>query len=78
MLGILEEGMTKTYDEEETMPIAIECAIDKMTDTIEEDQTMARATPRSKIGSNDVNTTPLKLVLCSTFGVESNYIIEIH
>ncbi len=41
MLGISEEGMTKTNDEEETMPITIECAIEKMTNTVEEKQTMA-------------------------------------
>jgi hypothetical protein len=39
MFGILEEGMTKIDDKEETMPIAIESAIDKMMDTIEEEQT---------------------------------------
>lgn len=41
MLGISKEGMTKTNDEEETMPITIKCAIEKMMDTTKEKQTMA-------------------------------------
>jgi hypothetical protein len=43
------------------MPITIECAIEKITNTAEEKQTMAWATPRSEIGSNDMNTTPLEI-----------------
>jgi hypothetical protein len=39
MLGISEKGMTKIDDKEETMPITIGCAIDKMMDTAKEEQT---------------------------------------
>jgi hypothetical protein len=47
--------------EEETIPIAIECAINKMMDSAEEKHTMAQTTPRSKIGSHDMNTTLLEI-----------------
>jgi hypothetical protein len=34
---------------------------DEMTNTNEEEQTKPHATTRSKVGSNDVNTTPLEI-----------------
>jgi hypothetical protein len=66
------------YDKEETTPINKECEGDEMTDTSEEEQTMPWPTPRSKVGSNDVNMTPSEIILCSTFGAEFDDAIEIH
>jgi hypothetical protein len=40
-VGDFRRGNDKNNDEEETMPITIECAIEKMTNTVEEKQTMA-------------------------------------
>jgi hypothetical protein len=55
----LEEGMIiEINDKEETTPINKECEGGEMMDTNEEEQTMPWPTPRSKVGSNDVNTTP--------------------
>jgi len=55
----LEEGMIiEINDKEETMPINKECEGDEMMDTSEEEQTMPWPTPRSEVGSNDMNTTP--------------------
>jgi len=45
-------------DEKKTKPTSRECAIDKIMDANEEEPTMPHATERSKVGSNDVNTTP--------------------
>jgi hypothetical protein len=38
-------------------------AQETITNTIEEKQTMPRATPRSEIGSNDMNTTLMEIEL---------------
>ncbi len=37
------------------------CVVDEMTNTNEEEPTMPQAIQRSKVGSNDVNTTPLEI-----------------
>ncbi len=55
----LEEGVIiEINDKEETMPINKECEGGEMMDTNEEEQTMPWPTPRSKVGSNEVNTAP--------------------
>jgi hypothetical protein len=53
--------MTDANEKKKTMPIAKKCIKDKMTNTSEEKKTTPWATPRSKIGSNDVNMTPLEI-----------------
>jgi hypothetical protein len=53
----------ETDDEEETTPTTTNCIRDKMMDINEEEQTMPHATPRSKIGSNDVDMTLPKIGL---------------
>jgi hypothetical protein len=57
----LGKGMTKKNDKKETTPIARKCIRNKMTNTNEEKQTMPWATPRSQVGSNDVNMTPSEI-----------------
>ncbi len=57
----LGERMTKKMTKKITTPIAKKCIRNKMMNTSEEKQTMPWVTPRSQIGSNDVNMTPLKI-----------------
>jgi hypothetical protein len=53
--------MAKIDDEDETTPTSKECARDEMIDTSEEEPTMPHATKMSKVGSNDMNMTPLEI-----------------
>jgi hypothetical protein len=56
-----EEGMMETNDKEETTPIDRECTRNEMMDTSQEEPTMPNVTQRSKVCSNDMNTTPLDI-----------------
>jgi hypothetical protein len=53
--------MMETNDEEETILTAKKCTRDKMMNTNAKEQTTPQGTPRSKISSNDMNMTPLKI-----------------
>jgi hypothetical protein len=53
--------MMKTNDEEETTLIAKKYVRDEMMNTNEKEQTTPQGTPRTKIGSNDMNMTPPKI-----------------
>jgi hypothetical protein len=48
-------------DKEESKPTDRKYIVDEMIDTNEKESTMPQATQRSKVGSNDVNTTPLDI-----------------
>jgi hypothetical protein len=58
--------MTSIYDKKETTFISKKCEKNKMMDTNDEKQTTPRITLRSKVGSNDICTTPSKISLCNT------------
>jgi hypothetical protein len=53
--------MTKTYDEKETTLMITTFSEDVMTNSNDEEETTPWGTPRSKMGSNDVNTTTMEL-----------------
>jgi hypothetical protein len=60
MTACLDGKMTESNDEEEiTMPKTT-CSKDTMTNTKEEEKGMESTTPKSKMGSNDVKSTPIK------------------
>ncbi len=62
-----EEPRSSTYLEE-GMIIEID----------DNEETMPRPTPRSKVGSIDVNMRPQRLILCNTSGAEFEDAIKIH
>jgi len=52
--------MTKTYDEKEITPMITTFPKDVMTNSNNEKETTPWGAPRSKMGSNDVNTTTME------------------
>jgi len=65
MPNILERENDKMNDKKETTPTATKCIRDNDGHRWRK-QTTPWATPRSKGGSNDMNTTPPNFFLCST------------
>ncbi len=51
----------KKYDEKETIPMITTFLEDIMTNSNGEKETTPWGTPRSKMGSNDVNTTTMEI-----------------
>jgi hypothetical protein len=59
------------------MPMITTCLKNEMTDVNDRNKTTPWGTQRTKMGSNDVNTTPTALALFNTSEIESNKTIEI-
>jgi hypothetical protein len=59
-------------DEEETIPMVPICSKNIMIDLDDEEETTSQGRPKSKMGSNGMNTTPTKFALFNTYGTKSN------
>ncbi len=58
---MFEKQNDKKYDEKETTPMIITFSKNVMTNLNDEEETTPWGTRRSKMGSNDVNTTTMEL-----------------